>query len=391
MRSSLSRPVVLPLAIVLALAAIAVLLFARKRPDALAAVDVDPSKPTTASGVSTSALDDSIALVPSDSDPAGERSVDRGKVSGDGTRSVVESVPAEPAPIGGRVQSLNGEPGGDCFIECAYMSTLGKTTSFNQVSIACDAKGAFETPELGATAVVALTARRKLAGGDPSSPLWVGHVENIRPGTRDVIIVLSPALTVRGNVRDDAGSLQARTRVRAAPVHRAWPIPTNIGAVRGTFDGSNGTFEIAGLYPGTWNVIAECKGFAVAMHSVELPRDGADVQVVLPRFAILSGVLVDGSDRPVADARVSAGVRKEGAIETSLTFSSSDSPGLLGESGSDLNGHFTLMGAAPGHVILSARKDDAGLSGTLQLDVKAGETRDDLRVVLLPSAAPPPK
>jgi hypothetical protein len=392
MRASLSRRFVLSLVIVLALVAIATVLLVREYSESSAALAVDSADDSTMESAVAHSADGSPVAEPRGSERS-EKPLERGELAGDPIRTVVEPVSIGPAPISGRVQWPDGKPASECSIDCAYTTSIAKGRSFGQVRIACDANGAFSTPELDETAVVVLTARCSPPNhAEPIASPWVGHVEGIRSGARDVILVLCRGLILRGSVRDDTGSIQAKARVRASPVHRAWPIPTNTGAIQGTFDESCGKFEVTGLYPGTWNVSADCPGFAKGLLSVDLPGDGVPVQLVLKRFAILSGVLVDGSDRPVADGRVSVGIRRQGAIETSYSFSSSSgSPGLAGEVNSDPNGRFSLMAATPGRTVLSARKEDASLWGTLELDLQPGESRSDLKVVLLPTPPAPPK
>jgi len=322
---------------------------------------------------------------------AGDREVtvlEHGEVAASELRTVVEPVETGPSPITGHVQWPDGRPGADCIVDCAFLAPLGKGKTLSNWSFECDPTGAFRTREFSYGTVASLTARnRRAEEQDASLGDWVAHVENVSPGTKDLILVLGSGLTLRATILDDEGRVQDRTKVRAC--HSAWGLQTCIEAVAGRFDESNGSFELTGLYAGEWNLTADRPGYWKVVIPVTLRRDDSPLRIVLRPFAILTGVLVDDSDRPIPDARVTAGVRRKGAIESTSSFSSGI--GLDGQARSDTEGRFQLPVETPGTVVLSASAEGRNLAGTLELDLGPGEFRHGLKVVLHPAGRPPQK
>ncbi len=383
MRFSLSQRSVLPSVIVLALVVTGLVLFVPNTHDKTLApaIEVPPAQ-------TVSDLPGGVA-VGSDAGSKEETLLEPSEVAAGEVRTAVQPIPSVPLPISGHVQWPDGRPAAGCTVDCAYMLPLGKGKTLSQRSFQCEPSGAFRTVEFGDGAVVVLTARSRPGGDDdPSSAPWVAHAEGVQPGTKDLALVLRPGSSLRGSVLDDEGRIQSRTRVAASPFYPVWGMQTRIGVVAGTFDETTGSFELTGLHAGEWIVTAERPGYFKPSITVTLPGDDAPVHLVLRRFALLSGLLVDGSDRPVADARVSVGVQKKGAIESTYSFSGF---GLDGGARSEPNGHFVLPSVTPGHVILTARSEGGALVGTLQLDLQPGESRSDLKVVLLPARSTLPK
>ena len=147
-----------------------------------------------------------------------------------------------------------------------------------------DAQGRFRLEGIG-PAPVTLSAR---APGHA-----IGERREVKAG--DVVdIVLFPGSTIRGTVRDDDGRPVGGALVRAE-VDRAWgqePPPEKTDP--------EGRFELAGVTPGEYSIVARQGGRAPAFGRVVVePETEASVSLVLSGGGFVIGRVVDEQGRPL--------------------------------------------------------------------------------------------
>jgi Carboxypeptidase regulatory-like domain/PDZ domain len=165
-------------------------------------------------------------------------------------------------------------------------------------------------------------------------------VEGVKPGTRDVRLVLAAGGILRGRVRDAQGRAAAAFTVAVS--EKLGGLERGEGTTRSFFDGE-GRFEITGLKPGDYAVSAIANGKASSAEksvSVPAPPAAVEVELTLRRGARVSGVVIDRATRkPLAGARVSV----EGALDSEQTFA----PVSSGTT-TNADGRFELGGLSPG-------------------------------------------
>lgn len=161
--------------------------------------------------------------------------------------------------------------------------------------------------------------------------------------TRDgVTIQVVPACTVEGVVRDAAGVPVAAVSIRARDVRGRELFPVSLYA-----SSADGTFLVAALRPGTYELTAERDGWAPATRSVAVASAERAERV---DFTLLQGgrievVVLDGEQKPVAGASVSlydaAGQRVSRGLTSRSIFSTN-----ANTTGAD--GRVVLAGVAAG-------------------------------------------
>ena len=309
--------------------------------------------------------------------------IDLGELGDNEIRSGVEVVLTRKLPITGLVQWPDGSPAAGCSVSHTFSVNLGKSRTFGERELVCGPDGKFQITDSGEGAIALTATLRPKFEGKPIVEEWVAHLEGVEPGTEGLVLILRPGAVIRGTVVDGDGKSPARgsvfaTRVRSETLALG---PARRGPGTAVVDGA---FEITGLFDGDWDVVAEAPGYAKSETiRVSLPGHGAPIDLVLRRNATLSGVVVDGSERPVAGARFRVGV---GQVE-SLAEKSTTDAFQLGErfmERSDSEGRFEIQGVPPGHIMLSGESEDRTLTGRIILDVEAGESRSELRLYLSP-------
>ena len=128
----------------------------------------------------------------------------------------------------------------------------------------------------------------------------------------------------------------------------------------------DGTFEVTGLPDGLYTVQARQRQGGEAMQ-FDL-RPGADVELVILDTGILSGVLTRTDGAPVTDYTITASLADE-----RFEFRDRWREGA---------GDWIFEDVPPGRYTLSAEAN--GAAGTLEIELKPGETRHDLRIELAP-------
>ena len=160
----------------------------------------------------------------------------------------------------------------------------------------------------------------------------------VRTGGR-VDLVLFPASAVVGTVRDAQGQPVARAVVRA----QGDVMPFRFGAGGSTMASTDaeGRFEIPGLQPGRYRVIARAPEFAQGTVTDVVVEQGTDAEadVVLYRGGIVSGRLMGPNEKPVP-GRVTLHEEDAGPLPMGM-----DEP-LAAEAGAD--GRFRIERVPPG-------------------------------------------
>ncbi len=214
----------------------------------------------------------------------------------------------------------------------------------------------------------------------PARPRWKARVNGVRPPSEELQLRLEQPLVVTGSVTDVAGAgldefrVLARRKIAGAAMQ-------GLGAdrVEQRFHGQAGRFELGGLYPGDWEVLASAPGYSPSTEAqaVQLPlaADAAPLVLVLERAACVEGRVVDSFGQPVAGAAVSPRVEMSQMtnIEALISRVSTNS---------QADGSFRLENLPMGAHNLVASKEGHARSAPLAVEAKAGETVRDIQLIL---------
>jgi hypothetical protein len=183
-------------------------------------------------------------------------------------------------------------------------------------------------------------------------------------------VVLEPGGTIRGRVRDKAGNpiggaqLTAFARLRGGLPAEAASEP-------------DGTFVLAGLQGGSFQVTARASGYGEARATAALGAENLDV-VMEPAGAI-TGLVVDDAGRVVEsfEATADSARRQMGPMMVRL----GGGAGGGGTSGSP-DGRFTIYDLAPGDYVVEVTAPERGRAVASSVKVTAGATTDVGRLTL---------
>ncbi len=305
----------------------------------------------------------------------------------------IEIVLGHGLSVTGRVQWPDNRPVAGCLIELSFKAEPGQPSMFVSSQVHSKGNGTFEITGL-AQGSIALTARARPRMGARNEPtlqsagrtgiepsLWIAHVEDVKPGTDGLVLTLQPGQSLRGRALDDTGRTIALFKVRAKPVRSAEESWREDAEVSRSYSGTDGSFEIDGLQDGEWTVTADARGYAQSPPCrVTLPRGSAPIDLVLPRAAIVSGVVVDPAGKPVPGAMVCALLANE---VNRIRFSDrGDNEGVADSAGS-----FELRNVQPGSVRLVASLAGSSDSAAIALDLQPGQQVSGLRLALGSGAA----
>jgi len=277
----------------------------------------------------------------------------------------------ESAVPGAEVTLTPGLEGSD--ISALFRMARGGVTPHSTTT---DREGYFEIGGLG-------DGRFNLAAGAAGfAPLNVPGVELPAGGGRVDLgtLFLEPGLRLEGRVVGSGGEPVADARVGASD-DSAFGVPNLAGVDaegKETRTGADGRFVLDDLARGArLTVWADAEGYARAsLEGVEVPTEGP-LSIVLEPSATLSGVVTDSSGAPIEGARL--------VVRGKLGFGGFPG-GAFASDRSDEDGHFSIEDVAPGSLVLSAMAEGFLRQERTGLEVVAGETMDDLRVILEPGA-----
>lgn len=134
------------------------------------------------------------------------------------------------------------------------------------------------------------------------------RAQGVRVGTQDLTLTLSAGAALRGTVRDEKGDAPVASFTIVVGARRG-PLERDVIATKAVLDAS-GHYEVNGLAPGEYTVMAAAHGFAPspdATFTVPDPAaDPPDVNIKLTRGGRVTGVVVEeGTKKPIEGARVS--------------------------------------------------------------------------------------
>jgi protocatechuate 3,4-dioxygenase beta subunit len=306
------------------------------------------------------------------------------------TRDGIEIVIDRPLPVSGRVMWPDGTPARGGMV--AYTRSMNSPwgAGIADETTQCDSDGEFNIAGAGDQPIeLTASARPRSAGAysrslrsSPPTDLpgtWIAHIERVEPGTKGLILTLHPSAILLCRVVDETGARVGCTNVWALPVreHGNRLGRMNRGSANLT---STGEYELSGLQEGQWDVMANAPGYPTsAPVRVTIPGQRDRIDLVIPKPASVSGVVVDEHGQPVASASVVWGIRVSGnATEQSFRVSFE---GSIVETSSDDEGRFRIEGLQPGTGTVMAHSRDRP-AGTIPLELHSGEVVTGLRLVL---------
>jgi hypothetical protein len=185
------------------------------------------------------------------------------------------------------------------------------------------------------------------------------------PSETPLRVVLVPAAVVEGRTVDPDGKPVAGAFVL---IEAAEEEVARIGAFRSATSADDGSFRIADVAPGAFQITAEAGGYQKGRTNNLEVRSGQElkgVEVVLARGAVLQGRVLSPTGQPLAGARVSL-------VEPQAMM-----PDFFGQDAStDGDGYYRLDQLAPG--TRNFRAEHEGYRKTVrELEVRAGENTLD--------------
>jgi hypothetical protein len=196
--------------------------------------------------------------------------------------------------------------------------------------------------------------------------------ENVISGGDSIELTLDAGAELRGRVVDDMGSAVQKFTVDATPATGDPEWQHIDDSIRGEVLGEDGRFVIAGLRACNWRITARANGASVS-REVVVPADGAAFEILLPRPASISGLVVDPEGRPAVGARVSFGLASANGRQERVLATSKPT---------GIDGSFAIERVFSGPAVLIARHLDWAPSESERIDLAPGETRSDVVVGL---------
>jgi hypothetical protein len=212
-------------------------------------------------------------------------------------------------------------------------------------------------------------------------PRWNATLEDVQADTEGLVITLGQGHSVSGRVVDDVGAPLDRFVIQAMPesdrtafmIGGNWWFDSDEGLSRKFYD-AGGVFTFEGFRPGHWRVRAVAEGYQDAEPvSVMLPEEGEGLELIVPRVAVLHGVVLDPSGNPMAGANVSAETAG-GPVWMKML----DKHGTR----TDEDGAFELDDAPTGRVVVRARGRGLAPSDDYKLDLQPGAVQTGIVLTL---------
>jgi protocatechuate 3,4-dioxygenase beta subunit len=251
-------------------------------------------------------------------------------------------------------------------------SVQGKSSADGRFRISGLAEASYRV-KAQATKTEEVTVTSELTGKERKKKQrsqWKAEIESVAAGTGDLVLTLSTGLAVEGRVVDDLGLALAAFWVRARRVDTAEPWIAWDDPLARSFRDTDGSFRLEGFTPGEWELVASAADHAdSAPVRVTVPAT-APVQLVVPREALVSGVVLDPAGQPVAGAVVMTAEEEE-----PNTWDFSEGP----SDRTDAQGAFRLRSLPPGANRIEAR---APGHATARVTVEAAAGQELAGVVL---------
>ncbi|HJO27752.1 MAG TPA: carboxypeptidase regulatory-like domain-containing protein [Planctomycetota bacterium] len=237
-----------------------------------------------------------------------------------------------------------------------------------------------EEPELGEMSDGEVEALEQLeemgidlADDDEDRPRWRVKRTEVAANTLDLVLFLEEPTGVAGRVVDDLGAPLTSFSVGATlrgSSRRAWGAGSSVD---GSFESEDGNFLLEGLSAGAWALEASAQGYSRQAAEVQItaPYSGPPLELVLPRAATVSGLVLDPLGAPVEGARVSA-----------RRSSSSGSGRSARSSNTEADGSFRVDSVDAGPLSFTASSDDWAASLPLTLDLTPASFMEDVVLTL---------
>tara|TARA_R110002072_G_scaffold24211_16_gene82741 strand:- start:316 stop:3432 length:3117 start_codon:yes stop_codon:yes gene_type:complete len=239
--------------------------------------------------------------------------------------------------------------------EVGAFELSGLTEGECAISAACFEPG-YEPPEN------ATLRERKL---NPP-PLWRAHVEDVKPGQRDLNLTLSEGSNINGQVLDDSGEPVTNFQIVATPHSEGMMLSSSLKPVKERFKSKEGEFSLGGIMPGRWTVRARAVGYAEGKEvKVSAPSDQA-LAIELPRASSIRGVVRTPGGKLNGKARVNA---RHGDGQSS-------------QADTQNGGEFTVSRINPGSVTITATAEGYASSDPVNLELGAGDEREEFILYL---------
>lgn len=204
------------------------------------------------------------------------------------------------------------------------------------------------------------------------------RVDEVKPGTQELALVLAAPTILRGHVVDKAQQPIKTGHVKATTVGSGMLKNFGQEQAEATVNKENGEFVITLTRNGAWSLVVSAEGYADSEPiEVTLPRKAGEsaLVVTLEKSGIVMGLVLDPQGVRVPGATVEIST---GDPDWMRVLSNAMSPTAK----SDTAGKFTLDGVKPGHLALVASSKDWARSLDVPLDLAPGETRDGVVLTL---------
>ncbi|MEO8550516.1 MAG: carboxypeptidase regulatory-like domain-containing protein [Kofleriaceae bacterium] len=270
------------------------------------------------------------------------------------------------------------DPPQPCEVKLELADNLGATgPMFSHRGAQTSADGMFE---LGPLVAGGYTAHARCTSGDEGSVPTA-----VKQGMSELVIAVAHGSSIAGRVVDTKGKPVAGASVNAAAGDRTEIVNGMVTSGASVLTAANGTFELAGLAPGTYRLNVLDRGRALPMKTTDAAatialaasekKTGVELVVDRPDGVIQGTVTADG--KPLADAWVSvdqsmedmlAGLGSGSGMRSVMIDSRDDGEGAstIAPVLTDAKGHFTITGLPRVKWTVTAEAQAGKLRGKLQ-------------------------
>ncbi|EDM80015.1 hypothetical protein PPSIR1_20349 [Plesiocystis pacifica SIR-1] len=279
------------------------------------------------------------------------------------------SVQARDGRIAGVVRDAEGNPVPEAWVRASFVPDKAKPeddedepgTSRREVAmvVTSDASGPKARPPVltdaeGRFELTGLRVGSYRLDAEADGGANTATLDAVRPDA-DVILTLAPLGRLEGRVLSNGKPADCIARL-SGPSQRTVRV-------------RDGRFEVERLQPGAYTVTASTGDGSTSQPVTIEAGDTAEVELVMERFATITGTVIDAEGEPIEKAEILVGSGTGGRIEVSRE--DDDIPIFT-----DAEGKFTAKAAAGGRVILVQGPDSPMPIAIKPINVVAGEDQD---------------